>query len=306
VSPDWLQVSATVARESAAAAEESLLSAGALSVDLRDAAEEPVLEPGPGETPLWSRLTITGLFHGDTDPLVVLAALQDQLPGADWRVSSLAERAWEREWLRDFRPLRFGRRLCVVPTGMAPPPDAVVLRLDPGLAFGTGTHPTTALCLEWLDGLSTGAGDARPPLEGAVVLDYGCGSGILAIAALLLGAVEAIAVDLDPQALLATRTNARANGVAARIVACEPQDLPTVLVDRKADILVANILAGPLRRLLPEFAARLVAGGRIALSGILAGQEIMLAAAAEPWFRLDRPLIREDWVRLSGQRKSAS
>jgi ribosomal protein L11 methyltransferase len=306
VSPDWLQVSATIGRESAAAAEESLLSAGALSIDLRDAAEEPVLEPGPGETPLWSRLTITGLFHGDTDPLAVLAALQDRLPGAGWRVGSLAERAWEREWLRDFRPMRFGRRLAVVPTGMAEPPGTVVLRLDPGLAFGTGTHPTTALCLEWLDGLSTGAGDARPPLEGAVVLDYGCGSGILGIAALLLGAAEAIAVDLDPQALLATRANAHANGVEARIVACAPQDLPTVMADRKADILVANILSGPLRELLPEFAARLVAGGRIALSGILAGQEIVLAAAAEPWFQLDRPLTREDWVRLSGQRKPAS
>jgi ribosomal protein L11 methyltransferase len=189
---------------------------------------------------------------------------------------------------------------------MAAAPDAVVLRLDPGLAFGTGTHPTTALCLEWLDGLSIGVGDARPPLEGAVVLDYGCGSGILAIAALLLGAVEAIAVDFDPQALLATRANARANGVAARIVACEPQDLPTVLADRKADILVANILAGPLRQLLAEFATSLAAGGRVALSGILVGQEQALSAAAEPWFRLDRPVIRQGWVRLSGRRKTAS
>lgn len=303
---DWLQVSATVARESASRAEELLLAAGALAVDLRDAADEPVLEPAPGETPLWARLTITGLFAGDTDPLAVLAAVHDRIPGATWRVGALAERAWEREWLRDFRPLRFGRRLAVVPTGMTAPPDTVVLRLDPGLAFGTGTHPTTALCLEWLEALSVAAGPAPPPLQDAVVLDYGCGSGILAIGALLLGAAEAIAVDFDPQALLATRANAERNGVAGRIATCAPTELPAVLAHRKADILVANILAGPLRELLPEFATHLAAGGRIALSGILAGQETTLAAAAEGWFRLDRPVLRDDWVRLTGQRKSAS
>ena len=306
VSADWLQVSASVARAAAARAEDLLVAAGALSVTLQDAADDPVLEPAPGETPLWPRLTITGLFGGDADPLAILAVLHDRVPGAEWRIAALADRAWEREWLRDFRPLRFGRRLAVVPTGMTPPADTTVLRLDPGLAFGTGSHPTTALCLEWLDAISTAAGDKPAPLAGAFVLDFGCGSGILAIAALLLGAAAAIAVDLDPQALLATRANAESNGVAARISVCAPGDLPTVLAGRKADILVANILAGPLQTLLPDFAASTAAGGSIALSGILVGQETALSAAAEKWFRLDPPAVRDDWVRLTGQRNSTS
>lgn len=264
-----------------------------------------MLEPAPGTAPLWPRLTVTGLFAGDADPLAVLAAVHARVPGAEWRVDSLAGRSWEREWLRDFRPLRFGR-LAVVPAAMTPPADSVALRLDPGLAFGTGAHPTTALCLEWLDALASSAGEAQPQLAGGLVLDYGCGSGILAIAALLLGATEAVAVDLDPQALLATRDNAAINGVAGRITTCAPAELPTVLRGRKADILVANILARPLQALLPDFAERLAAGGMIALSGILVGQEATLAALAEPWFRLDRPATRDDWVRLSGRRKTAS
>jgi ribosomal protein L11 methyltransferase len=306
VSVDWLQVSADVTREAAALAEDVLVEAGAVSVTLQDAADDPVLEPAPGETPLWPRLTITGLFAGEADPLTILAAVHERIPGVEWRVASLADRAWEREWLRDFRPLRFGRRLAVVPTGMTPPADTVVLRLDPGLAFGTGTHPTTALCLEWLDALSVAAGHSPPPLAGALVLDYGCGSGILAIAALLLGAAEAVAVDLDPQALLATRANAAANGVATRISICAPEALPTVLGGRKADILVANILAGPLQALLPDFAKRLVTGGSMALSGILAGQESAVSGAAAHWFRLDPPTVRDDWVRLTGQRINRS
>jgi len=306
VSVDWLQVSAEVARETAALAEDLLVGAGAVSVTLQDAADDPVLEPAPGETPLWPRLTITGLFPGEADPLAILAAVHEWIPGAGWRVTSLADRAWEREWLRDFRPLRFGRRLVVVPTGMTPPAGTVVLRLDPGLAFGTGTHPTTALCLEWLDALSVTAGHGAPPLAGALVLDYGCGSGILAIAALLLGAAEAVAVDLDPQARLATRANAAANGVATSISICAPDELQTVLGERKADILVANILAGPLQALLPDFARRIATGGCMALSGILAGQAPALSGAAATWFRLDPPAVRDDWIRLTGQRITGS
>lgn len=294
-----------MARDATEIAERLLLSAGALAVTLQDAEDRPVLEPAPGETPLWPTLTITGLFAGDADPLAILAAVHDRIPGADWRVAALADRAWEREWLRDFRPLRFGAKLAVVPVGMAAPADAVVLRLDPGLAFGTGTHPTTALCLEWLDELATATAGAHAPIEGALVLDYGCGSGILALAALLLGAAEAVAVDIDAQALLATNGNAAVNGVAARVATCAPADLPAVLRGRKPDILVANILAGPLQALLPEFAECLATHGRIALSGILAGQETSLAAAAERWFRLDRPAKKDDWVRLSGRRKAA-
>ena len=235
--------------------------------------------------------------------MAALAAIHVSVPGAEWRVSSLADRAWEREWLRDFGPLRFGRRLAVVPGGMAPPAGTTEVRLDPGLAFGTGTHPTTALCLEWLDGLAEPAPDGSVPLRDALVVDYGCGSGILAIAALRLGAAEVIAIDLDAQALLATRANAAVNGVAGKLRAATPAELAAMLDGRKADILVANILAGPLQQLLPQFAA-LRDGGLLALSGILVGQEPALMAAAEPLFRLDAPAMREDWVRLSGRRNA--
>jgi ribosomal protein L11 methyltransferase len=301
---DWLELTTTVDRELADLAEASLFAAGALSVTFQDAADAPVLEPAPGETPLWPTLNVTGLFPGDSDPLAALAAVHDSVPGAEWRVSSLTDRAWEREWLRDFGPLRFGRRLAVVPGGMPPPAGTTEVRLDPGLAFGTGTHPTTALCLEWLDGLAEPALDGSTPLRDALVVDYGCGSGILAIAALRLGAAEAIAIDLDAQALLATRANAAVNGVAGKLRAAMPAELAAMLDGRKADILVANILAGPLQQLLPQFAAALREGGLLALSGILVGQESALMAAAEPLFRLDAPAMREDWVRLSGRRNA--
>lgn len=264
-----------------------------------------MLEPGPGEMPLWPQLQITGLFNGDRDPLALLATLHDRLPGAEWRMAALADRPWEREWLRDFKPLCFGARLAIVPTSMAAPAGRSVVRLDPGLAFGTGTHPTTGLCLEWLDGLAA-ADDTAGGLEGALLIDYGCGSGILAIAALRLGAAEAIAVDLDPQALLATRANAALNGVAERLRACAPEELPAVLGERRAQVLVANILAGPLQQLLPSFARLLEEHGMIALSGILVGQETALAAAAQATFQLEPAAIREDWVRLSGRRKTSS
>lgn len=301
----WLQLSAAALPGQASEAEAALLDVGAVSVTLGDAADHPLLEPAPGETPLWPMLMITGLFPGDSDPLELLAALQARVPWAEWRLAPLAERIWEREWLRDFRTMRFGHRLAVVPPGEDPPPDSVVLRLDPGLAFGTGNHATTALCLEWLDGLAArDGGRMRGPLCEVLVVDYGCGSGILAIAALLLGARAAIAVDIDPQALLATRDNASRNGVAGKLVACAPGDLAEALDGRKADVLVANILAGPLASLLPRFAAALRTGGMVALSGILAGEEDVLMTAAEPWFALDEPAIRDGWVRLSGQRKA--
>jgi len=303
----WLQISAVLRPEQLAPVEERLLAAGALAVTLQDAADAPVLEPAPGEMPLWPQLSVTGLFAADRDPLALLAELHAAAPGVEWHSAALADRAWAREWLRDFKPLRFGERLAVVPHGQEAPANAVVVRLDPGLAFGTGTHPTTALCLQWLDGLARPApqGAVNAPLEGACVLDYGCGSGILAIAALRLGASTAVAVDLDPQALLATRDNAAANGVGDRLTTCPPAELAAVLGEQKADILVANILAGPLQALMPEFADRLAAGGAIALSGILEDQAAALAAAAEPWFRLEAPVSSNGWTRLAGHRKNA-
>lgn len=289
-----------LAREAAAAAEEQLLAAGAIAVTLLDAEDQPVLEPAPGETPLWPQLRITGLFAAETDALRVLAELSRLDPGIAWHPSALPDRAWEREWLRDFRPLRFGSRLAVVPHGHEAPAGAVVVRLDPGLAFGTGTHPTTALCLEWLDAQAPAGPE---PLAGRLVIDYGCGSGILALAALKLGATAAIGVDLDPQALRATAANAAANEVGERLETCPPEGLETVLARRKADILLANILAGPLQALLPGFAARLKPGGQLVLAGILAEQAEALAARAAPWFELEPPAVRAGWARLAGRRK---
>jgi len=294
----WIELSAVVTRDDVEATEDCLLEAGALSVTLADAEDAPVLEPGPGETPLWPSVTVTGLFPAERDPLEILARLAGARPGAGWRVAGLEDRAWEREWLRDFRPMRFGERLWVVPSGMAPPEAGVVVHLDPGLAFGTGTHPTTALCLEWLDGLG-------PALEGALVVDYGCGSGILAIAALCLGAGEAVGVDNDPQALVASRDNAAANRVGERLSVCLPKDAGTRLGDRRADVLVANILAAPLVELAPVFARHVRCGGRIALSGILCGQQEAVLASVGRYFRMDPPESSSGWVRLTGIRKES-
>lgn len=276
--------------------EEALLRLGACSVTLADAADDPVLEPGPGETPLWSRTRITGLFAGGTDMDILRAALQNDL-GLDalpaHRVETLEDRAWEREWLKDFGPMRFGRRLWICPTGDdVDAAGAVVVRLDPGLAFGTGTHPTTALCLEWLDGLD---------LRGRTVLDYGCGSGVLAIAAMKLGAASATGVDIDPQALVATRRNAADNGVEVGV------SRPGEPIEGRYDVVVANILAGPLVEFADSITSRLAGGGMLALSGVLCEQACDVRAAYDPWIEFDEPVFREQdgqtWSRLTGRRK---
>lgn len=263
---------------------------GALAVTLSDAGDEPALEPAPGETPLWRRTSVTGLFeeHQDLDALKSdLIATFDipRLPAC--RVDALDDRDWEREWLRDFGPMRFGHRLWVGPHGaQIDAPDAVVVRLDPGLAFGTGTHPTTALCLEWLDSTE---------LENASMLDFGCGSGILAIAALLLGAASATAVDIDAQAIVAARRNAIANGVAARLTL--GSDAPA----HRYDVVVANILAQPLVDLAPVLTARLHPGGAIALSGILEHQADAVVRAYRDRIAFGEPLLRDGWALLTGE-----
>jgi ribosomal protein L11 methyltransferase len=288
----WLQISCAADRDSAPVLERALEDAGALSVTLADAGDEPVLEPGPGETPLWSRVRITALFDERTDPLPV-AALLTGLPGgpapADVEIGLLEDRVWEREWLSRFRPMRFGRRLWVCPGGQTPPdPRAVCVRLDPGLAFGTGTHPTTQMCLRWLDGAE---------LSGREVVDYGCGSGILAIAAALLGAGHVVAIDNDDQALTATRDNAALNGVAARVEVRGPPETPP-----DADVLLANILAGPLIELAPLFGAAVRPGGSVVLSGILADQGSAVATAYAPWFDLAPPTAEDGWLCFGGRR----
>jgi ribosomal protein L11 methyltransferase len=273
--------------------EDALFDLGALSVTLEDAADDPVLEPGPGATPLWPTVVVKALFDASTDADRIVAALASRLPGAPTpSVEVVADRAWEREWLRDFRPMRFGRRLWVCPGGLpAGDADAIRIELDPGLAFGSGTHPTTALCLEWLE---------AQPLAGVTVVDYGCGSGILAIAAARLGARRVRAVDIDPQALIATAENAARNGVADVIEATADPSL----APGGADVLVANILAGPLVELAPRFAEAVAPGGRIALSGLLSEQADAVTAAYHPCFHIGPARERDGWVLLGGHRQA--
>ncbi len=273
--------------------EDALFGLGAVSVTLEDAADDPVLEPAPGATPLWPTVVVKALFRADTDAAALARAIEQTFAdGPQPRLETLADKAWEREWLKDFRPMRFGRRLWVCPGGMpAPDPDAIRIDLDPGLAFGTGTHPTTALCLDWLD---------AQDVVGRRVVDYGCGSGILAIAAARLGASSVRAVDIDPQALIATFDNATRNGVADRLVITRDPALDAA----SADLLVANILAGPLVELAPRFAQAVRAGGMLALSGLLAEQVDTVTAAYRPWFDIVTAATREGWALLAGQRRT--
>lgn len=296
---DWLQFVMNLDSLDPADVEDAFLRLGACSVTLSDAGDDPVLEPGPGETPLWSNTRITGLFTGDVDLDIFRAALQNEL-GVErlpaHRIETLEDRAWEREWLRDFGPMRFGQRLWICPTSHEPPGgDAVVVRLDPGLAFGTGTHPTTALCLEWLDGID---------LAGKTVLDYGCGSGILAIAALKLGAASATGMDIDPQAVIASRQNAADNGVAENL-ALAGDDAG---IEGRFDVIVANILAGPLVQFADSITSRLAGRGMLALSGVLCEQAHDVRAAYAPWIEFDEPAFREQdgqtWSRLTGKRRN--
>lgn len=289
---DWRQFVMNLGSLEADAVESVFERHGAEAITLSDAGSEPVLEPGPGETPLWRETRISGLFSRDTDFDSLAADLRQsfglpELPRHT--IEELRDRAWEREWLRDFHPMRFGRRLWVCPTdGRADAAGAVIVALDPGLAFGTGTHPTTALCLEWLD-----AEDVR----GARVLDFGCGSGILGIAALKLGAASVLALDIDPQALTATRENAAKNGVSARL------DTARDAGDGRFDIVIANILAGPLTERAEWLAARIVDGGRLALSGILRAQADTVCTAYRQTIDFAPAVIRNDWVRLDGRKR---
>lgn len=292
----WLRFSLNVRADEAPRFEQALLEAGAVSVTLEDAADQPVYEPAPGTTPLWNHTRVVGLFEADTDADAVVQALCAVLHVATlppYQVETLEDREWVRAWMDDFRPMRFGSRLWVVPSGYeAPDPQGVNILLDPGLAFGTGTHPTTALCLEWLD--------AHPPL-GKLVVDYGCGSGILGIAALKSGARHVWAVDNDPQALVATEDNAQKNGIAlSDLYPCEPDQLPPLA----ADLILANILAEPLIALAPHLAGLTAPGGCIVLSGILESQADQVRQTYAAWFDMAAPTVREGWVRLEGKRRT--
>ncbi len=287
----WLEVA--VASRYPDFAEEILSACGAASVTMTDAADVPVLEPLPGETPLWPATITRGLFLSDAglDLEAVRAALAEQLPdGASAAVEILTveDRDWVRAWLDHAQPLQFGERLWICPSGHeVTARDAVIVHLDPGLAFGTGTHPSTAMCLEWL---------ALNDVEGKTVLDYGCGSGVLAIAALKLGARHATAIDIDPQALIATRENARINAVDERLICAGIAQA----VDEPVDIVLANILARPLVELAPKLANSLHHGGHIVLAGLLERQADEVRAAYAPWFDFEADGEREGWNRING------
>ena len=281
--------------------ETALEDVGALAVTLRDAdAETPneraILEPGVGETPLWQLVTLNALFAQGTDRDALLAALEAFDGGLDLRSAQfrvVEDQDWERVWMDQYQPMRFGERLWVYPWNIEPeglPAEAVVLRLDPGLAFGSGTHPTTALCLEWLQ---------AQDLHGREVLDLGCGSGILAIAALKLGAAGAVGIDNDPQALTASHDNAERNGVGERLSVYLPEDAPA----RTYPVLVANILAGTLDALAERIADYCAPGAAIALSGILHGQEGELLQRYAAWFESLAVTRKDDWVRIDGRRR---
>ena len=290
----WLQLRLAITPEQAERLEDELLELGAVSVTFMDAEDQPIFEPDLGTTPLWSNTHLLALFEADTDSDTLIRHLkllhQGELPAHE--LEQIEDQDWERSWMDNFHPMRFGQRLWIVPSWhAAPEPEAVNLLLDPGLAFGTGTHPTTALCLAWLDGQQ---------LADKQIIDFGCGSGILAIAALLLGASHAVGTDIDVQALEASRDNAQRNQIADQHFSLYlPEDMP----QQPADVVVANILAGPLVSLAPQLASLVQPGGLIALSGILAEQTDKILTAYQGFFELDPVAEQDGWIRVSGRRR---
>ena len=287
----WLRIVVDANRDEGPAIETVLEQHDAVSVSYEDRADEPVFELQPGETPLWSEIRVTGLFPEDVSASDILEAIESSLGHAllDSRVEKLADQDWERVWLDRFQPTEVGQNLWICPTHLeAPDPDAVTIFIDPGLAFGSGTHPTTAMCLDWL---------SHQDLGDCSILDYGCGSGILAIAALKLGARQAWAIDIDPRALEVTKENALINGVSERLHTCLPGETKKM----EFDFLVANILSGPLIELATTFHELLKPGGRIALSGILASQTGEVQDAYAGSFNLIANQ-RDGWTLLSGAR----
>lgn len=288
----------TLTTQQASHVEDLLLEAGAHAVTLRDAADQPLLEPLPGETPLWDAVRVTGLFDGDTQAEPILATLATVLDAdtmATAETELLEDRAWVRAWMEHFKPIQCGERLWICPSHHEVDlPKAIVVKLDPGLAFGTGTHPTTALCLRWLDQAAS-----KNDFSTKTIIDYGCGSGILAVAAALLGAREIWAVDIDPQALEATRSNATINGVADCIKTCLPDELPSKVA---AELIVANILAGPLVSLAPELAPRLRNSGHLVLAGLLDSQADEIVNAYRQHIALKTIFQHDDWRLLAGEK----
>ncbi|HGF7510954.1 50S ribosomal protein L11 methyltransferase [Vibrio cholerae] len=291
----WIQIKLNATNDNAEAIGDMLMEeTGAVSVTFLDAKDTPVFEPLPGETRLWGDTDVVALYEADMDTSLILQQIKASnmlAEGFAHKVEQVEDKDWEREWMDNFHPMQFGRRLWICPSWReVPDPQAVNVMLDPGLAFGTGTHPTTALCLEWLDNLD---------LSGKTVIDFGCGSGILAIAAIKLGAAKVIGIDIDPQALLASKDNAARNGVEDQIEVYLPKDQPEGLV---ADVVVANILAGPLRELSPIIKGLLKLGGQLAMSGILDTQAESVAEFYRDDLKLDPIAEKSEWCRISGRK----
>ncbi len=291
----WIQIKLNATNDNAEAIGDMLMEeTGAVSVTFLDAKDTPVFEPLPGETRLWGDTDVVALYEADMDTSLILQQIKASnmlAEGFAHKVEQVEDKDWEREWMDNFHPMQFGRRLWICPSWReVPDPQAVNVMLDPGLAFGTGTHPTTALCLEWLDNLD---------LTGKTVIDFGCGSGILAIAAIKLGAAKVIGIDIDPQALLASKDNAARNGVEDQIEVYLPKDQPEGLV---ADVVVANILAGPLRELSPIIKGLLKPGGQLAMSGILDTQAESVAEFYRDDLKLDPIAEKSEWCRISGRK----
>lgn len=289
---DWLRVEVCLNADEASAVEQTLLSIGAISIELSDAGDNAILEPAPGATPLWNDVRLRGLFAADVDKSTITEAIEGVLgrsPGQPLRFDQLAERDWLAEFEQSLSPMHFGERLWVYPTGHdCPEPDAPGISMDPGLAFGSGSHATTSLCLEWL---------ADQSLSDMKVLDYGCGSGILALASIALGARFAAATDIDPQALLAAHINAQRNGMLDSLAIGAPRSLGS---GAQFDVIVANILSNTLIELAPTLQGYARSGARIALSGILADQITQVSAVYAQWVRFSVPARREDWAMLHG------
>ena len=291
---DWIQINVRTTNQSADTIAELLEQLGALAVSYTDAEDSPILEPKPGERRLWPNTEVTGLLEQGTDPKPILAVLKqllgDHIPMV---ATTLEDKNWIRAWMDQFKPLKFGQHLWICPSWLSvDEKDSVVVMLDPGLAFGTGTHPTTSLCLSYLDSLD---------LKDKDVLDYGCGSGILAIAALKLGAKSATGVDIDEQALIASKENAHRNGVEDKLQLIMGTDKKLDLP--QFSITVANILAGPLAELEPIIASLTQSGGKLALSGILTEQADSVIEAYSKDFVMNKVKDLDGWALLTGTKK---
>lgn len=297
----WLQIHITVEQAQVDYTETLLSSLGAVSVTLDDAENQDLLEPLPGETPLWNNVIVTGIYAQEDDEEIDVAALitfiNAQMPAAPVRYEFLEDQAWERTWMDAYEPIQINENFWIVPEWMqAPDANAVNIKLDPGLAFGTGNHASTFLCLQWL---------GKIDVKDKIVIDYGCGSGILGVAALLLGAKKVYATDIDPQAVLATKQNAELNGVLENLYVGLPEEFNAEFKNQTADVFVANILASPLMALAAEFATLIKSEGEFALAGILEEQVADVSGVYSEFFDiLDVETREENWCRISGKRKT--